>query len=162
MKIIFIPIIIIFIDQLSKISIKKYWIENNLLYDHINIISNNLRFVFVENPGIAFGIDTSRISVSITIITLLAVIFISFYLYSLIIKNSYEKLPIAFILGGAIGNFIDRFLTVIDYDQYNGVIDFIDIGIHNFRWYTFNVADLSISIGLCIFFYQTYILKISD
>ena len=159
MKIIFIPISIIFIDQLSKIFIKNYWFENNLLYSKINIIGDYLRFVFIENPGIAFGIDTSDYSIIITFITFLAVIFISSYFYSLIINDNYEKLPIAFILGGAIGNFIDRFLTSISFENYNGVVDFIDLGIKNFRWYTFNIADLAITIGLIIFLYQTYFLK---
>lgn len=162
MKIILIPIIIILVDQLSKVYIKKFWIENNLFYNYINIIGDNLRFVFVENPGIAFGIDTSNYSILITFITFLAVVFISFYLLFLVKNNNYERFPIAFILGGAVGNFIDRLLTVINCCDYNGVIDFIDIGINNFRWYTFNVADLSISIGLCIYLYQAYFLKISD
>ena len=162
MKIIFIPISIILIDQLSKIFIKNYWLQNNLLYSKINIVGDYFRFVFIENPGIAFGIDTSSYSNIITLITFSAVIFICSYFYSLIMKNSYEKLPIAFILGGAIGNFIDRFLTSISFENYNGVVDFIDIGFNNFRWYTFNIADLAITIGLIIFLYQTYFLKNID
>ena len=52
------------------------------------------------------------------------------------------------ILGGAIGNAIDRMLTLFPTKtNYNGVIDFIDIGFGNFRWYIFNVADMSITIG---------------
>ena len=65
-------------------------------------------------------------------------------------------------MGGAIGNFIDRFLTVVNCNGYNGVVDFIDIGVYNYRWYTFNVADLAITIGLFIYLYQTYIMKTSD
>ena len=42
---------------------------------------------------------------------------------------------------------------------YNGVIDFIDIGFNNFRWYTFNLADASITVGIIIYLYQTYIIK---
>ena len=162
MKIILIPIIIIFIDQLTKIYIKKFWIENNLFYNYINVLGDNLRFVFVENPGIAFGIDTSNYAALVTSITFLAVICISIYLYFLIKSNHFERFPIAFILGGAIGNFIDRFLTVANCNGYNGVVDFIDIGIYNYRWYTFNVADLAITIGLFIYLYQTYIMKTSD
>ena len=147
---------------MSKILIKNYWIQNNLLYSKINILGESVRFVFIENPGIAFGIDTSRYSILVTFITFLAVVFICSYFYSLIMKNSYEKLPIAFILGGAVGNFIDRLLTSISFGDYNGVIDFIDIGFKEFRWYTFNIADSAITVGLFIFLYQTYFLKISD
>ena len=159
MKILFIPIFIVFLDQLSKISVKNYWFENNLYYSKINFLGDYIRIIFIENPGIAFGIDTSNYHFYITLLTVLAVLFLSFYLYSLIKKNNFEVLPMSFILGGAIGNLIDRVLVFFPNLNYNGVIDFIDVGIGQYRWYTFNIADASITIGLFIFLYQTYILK---
>ena len=159
MKILFIPIFIVFLDQLSKISVKNYWFENNLYYSKINFLGDYIRIIFIENPGIAFGIDTSNYHFYITLLTVLAVLFLSFYLYSLIKKNNFEVFPMSFILGGAIENLIDRVLVFFPNLNYNGVIDFIDVGIGQFRWYTFNIADASITIGLFIFLYQTYILK---
>jgi len=159
LKILFIPIFIVFLDQLSKISVKNYWFENNLYYSKINFLGDYIRIIFIENPGIAFGIDTSNYHFYITLLTVLAVLFLSFYLYSLIKKNNFEVLPMSFILGGAIGNLIDRVLVFFPNLNYNGVIDFIDVGIGQYRWYTFNIADASITIGLFIFLYQTYILK---
>ncbi len=159
MKLLLVPILVVLLDQITKISVKNYFIENNLFYTRINFLGDSFRLVFVENPGIAFGIDTSNIHLYITIFTFLAIIFILHQLIYFININGYEKLSLSFILGGAIGNFIDRFLVLLPSFNYNGVIDFIDIGIGGFRWYTFNLADASISIGLLIFLYQTYFSK---
>ena len=159
MKFLSVPIFIIFLDQLTKILVKKYFYENNLLYQKINVLGEYIRIVFLENPGIAFGIDTSKYHVYITILTILAVIFLAKYLYHLIKSDSFEKLSMAFILGGAIGNLVDRLFVLFPRFNYNGVIDFIDIGFGQYRWYTFNLADFSITIGIIIFLYQFYILK---
>lgn len=159
MKYILIPIFVVLIDQISKISIKNYWLENNLFYSNINIVGNFIRFTFIENPGIAFGINTSKFHIYITLITIIAICFIIYYLYSLIKINSYESLSWSFILGGAIGNCIDRIFVLIPSLEYDGVIDFIDIGVNQYRWYIFNFADTAITVGLIIYFYQTYISK---
>ena len=145
------------LDQYSKIFVKEYLI----LHGPLNVFGNYIRFIFVENPGIAFGIDTSSYHFYITLLTIFAIIFLSFYLYKLIISNCYESLSCSFILGGAIGNCIDRVLVLIPNYHYNGVIDFIDIGFNHYRWYTFNLADTSITLGLIIYIYQTYILKLN-
>ncbi len=149
------------LDQVSKIFIKQYWIKNDLFYSSVNIFGDYVRFIFVENPGIAFGIDTSRYHLYITLLTILAIIFLSYYLYKLATENSYESLSWSFILGGAMGNCIDRILVFIPNYNYTGVIDFIDIGLNQYRWYTFNLADTSITVGLIIYIYKTYILKLN-
>lgn len=159
MKIILIPIIVVLFDQLSKVLVKKYFIHEQLFYSNINILGDFLRFTFIENPGIAFGIDTSNYHIYITILTILAIVFIYYQLSISINNNNSDMFPLAFILGGAIGNCIDRILIFIPYFNYNGVIDFIDIGIKNFRWYVFNIADASISIGLFIFLYNFFMIK---
>ena len=159
MKLFLVPIVILFLDQITKISVKQYFYNTNLFYQKLNIFGDYIRIVFIENPGIAFGIDTSKYHFFITILTFLAIVFIFYHLIKLIKIDSYEKLSLSFILGGAIGNFVDRVLILFPSMNYKGVIDFIDIGIGGFRWYTFNIADVSISIGLIIYFYQTYISK---
>ena len=159
MKIISIPIIVVFFDQLSKILVKKYFIQQELFYANINILGDFLRFTFIENPGIAFGIDTSNYHLYITIATIVAIFFIYYQLILSVKNNTSDIYPLAFILGGAIGNCIDRILVFIPSFNYNGVIDFIDIGINNFRWYIFNIADASISIGLFIFIYNFFMNK---
>ncbi len=160
MKYFSIPIIIVFIDQLSKILVKNYWLENNLYYTKIPILGNFLRFTFIENPGIAFGIDTSRFHIYITLITCIAILFIVYYLYELVQSHSNEAICWSFILGGAVGNCLDRIFVLIPSLGYEGVVDFIDIGINQYRWYIFNVADGAITIGIIIYFYQIYLKKI--
>ena len=159
MKLLLVPIFVVFLDQLTKLSVKKYFYDNNLLYQKINVLGDYIRIVFLENPGIAFGIDTSRYHLFVTILTFIAIVFILYHFVRLIQYDRYEKLSLSFILGGAIGNLIDRVLVLGSSMNYNGVIDFIDVGVGGFRWYTFNIADASISIGLLIYLYQTYIVK---
>ena len=159
MKIFLISILVVFLDQISKILVKNHWQNNDFLIGKIKIVGDYLRIIFIENPGIAFGLDTSSYHLYVTLLTVVAVIFLIVYLYSLVKKDSYEKLSMSLILGGAIGNLVDRILVLFPNSNYNGVIDFIDVGVGYYRWYTFNVADASITLGLIIFIYQTYILK---
>jgi len=153
---------IVFLDQFTKVLVKRFWINNNYSFHNIKIIGDYLRLTFIENPGIAFGIDTSDYHLLITICTITAVIILFYYVFRLSRSNESEILPFSFILGGAIGNAIDRFLVLFPQTNYNGVIDFIDIGVMNFRWYIFNFADISISIGLFILVYQTIIRHNND
>jgi signal peptidase II len=62
------------------------------------------------------------------------------------------------ILGGAVGNLIDRILIYVPNSTYNGVIDFIDVGVSGHRWYIFNIADSAVTMGIIIYlFYSTFI-----
>ena len=147
---------VVFVDQLSKISVKSYWLKNKFIIDRINLFGDYLRITFIENPGIAFGIDTSKYHLFITILTFLIIIILFHHLINLIKGNDKEALPMSFIIGGALGNSIDRLLVLIPKTEYRGVIDFIDIGFKNYRWYIFNIADASITIGLLILLYQSF------
>ena len=140
---------------MSKLSIKYYWYNNEIFYSHINILGNYIRFTFLENPGIAFGIDTSRYHLLVTFLTIVTILFLFKYFFKILNENSFEILPLSLILGGAIGNAIDRVLVLFPSLNYNGVVDFIDIGINNYRWYIFNFADLFITMGLVIYLYQS-------
>ena len=137
-------------DQLSKILVKF----NLIKYQRVDIIGDFLRFTYVENQGIAFGIDTSRFHVLIILLTLSA-IFALFY-YKQNSSLEYEKNPLILIIGGAIGNAIDRILVLIPSFNYFGVIDFIDIGFGYYRWFIFNLADTFITIGVILYFILHY------
>ena len=54
---------------------------------------------------------------------------------------------------------IDRFFVIFDMFNYQGVIDFIDIGIDLYRFYIFNIADMSVSIGILLFIYYNYFIE---
>ena len=152
MKSLLLTTLIIFSDQLSKFLIKSYLLK----YQSIEIIGNFLKFTYIENKGIAFGIDTSNYHVYITILTIISILIIIYYYFYLSSQNKFEWLPLIFIISGAIGNAIDRVFVLIPGSGYEGVIDFIDIGFWNFRWYIFNIADTSVTIGIILYLILQY------
>ncbi len=128
-------------DQISKYLVALY---KESLYPPLEIFSW-FNLVYVENKGISFGIFSKfNISFYLGLVSFL----ISFYIIFLL-KNSkklIEKISLSLILGGAIGNGIDRVSR-------NYVIDFIDLSLNNFHWPAFNVADSSITIGGILYFW---------
>ena len=147
--------IIVIIDQFSKLMVKY----SDLTPIPENIVGDILRFTYIENPGLAFGISVGNLSWLLFIITMLITLYIVYYL---VFENNLlrgEAISLNFILGGAIGNLIDRGLTLFNLFDYKGVIDFIDIGIGDFyRWpYIFNMADLSVSTGIVLFILSSYL-----
>ena len=84
------------------------------------------------------------------ILTGVSIVFLIIYFIKIPDKNNLFIWSVSFILGGAFGNFTDRFFR-------HGVVDFIDMGIDNHRWPAYNIADSSISVGavlLIIAFYK--------
>ncbi len=135
----------------------------------IPIFGDFFRITFIENPGMAFGFDPGlSYKLWISIFSLAASIGLIFYLY--LIKNQRYtlRLAIAFILGGAVGNLIDRMFYGIFYGYatlfYGRVVDFLDFDFFNLtlfgrsydRWPIFNIADSAVTIGVIIllFFYK--------
>ena len=154
MKKIILVFAIIAIDQLSK-----YLIKSNLfLFESKSIMGKYLRFTYIENAGLAFGLPVGKLKGVLFLVTLLIAVYILRYL---LINNKlirYEALSLSFILGGAIGNLIDRGFSLFGLYGYKGVIDFIDIGLfeQSYRWFIFNVADLSVSIGIGCYIFCSY------
>ena len=142
----------ILLDQISKILVKIFL----PYYSSVDIIGNYLRFTFIENSGIAFGIDTSNFHVYVTILTIFAILILFYHYINIKSSKTYEMLALSLIIGGAIGNAIDRILVLIPNSGYNGVVDFIDLGINDLRWYVFNIADTSITIGAILYILAQY------
>ena len=134
---IFISILIIFIDQLTKSLINS----NYESYINSDFIFFSIKYI--KNYGAAFNILTgSRILLSI--ISVIFSIYIVYLIFSSKKKTDFELYGYSFILGGSLGNGIDRII--------NGyVIDFINLNFLNFP--VFNIADISINIGFIIFLY---------
>jgi len=136
----FITIIIFFlIDRASKILILKNFLDNSLSEIYINSFLN---FSLVWNSGIGFGLlqiepNIFYLTVSI-IITAINLVLIYWMITS---SNYFESIFISIILGGSLGNLFDRF-------YYNSVSDFIDLHYKSFHWFTFNIADIFITIGI--------------
>ena len=85
-------------------------------------------------------------------ITTLIGLVILFLIYLIIKSKNIDKILFSLILGGAIGNFYDRLV-------YFAVPDFIDIHYNNFHWFTFNIADIFISIGIIMIILKDLLFK---
>lgn len=170
MRIIYITLVIVIIDQISKLLVKGFAIPFlNFNYDgmyygqSIPIIGDFFRLTYIENPGLAFGFDPGEnFKLAISLFSLIASIGLAFYLYLIRGKSFSLRLSIAFILGGAIGNLIDRTFYGVLFGYaplfYGKVVDFFDFDFFNFtifgvsydRWPIFNIADASVTIGVII------------
>ena len=128
--------IIIIIDQFAKILIKQFMLEK----ESVSVIGDILRLTYIKNPGMAFGIQIGG-KLFYTIFASIACVIILVYLFRLRPENFWARFALASILGGAIGNLIDRFI-------YSEVVDFIDIRI--IRWPVFNFADIAVFIGMIV------------
>ncbi|MFO7892022.1 MAG: signal peptidase II [bacterium] len=133
--------LIVIIDQISKIIIK----ESMYLGQSIELAGNFLKITYIENPGIAFGIRVGS-PIIFTILSLLASIGILMYIIYNRNGDKVLKYGLTIILGGALGNLIDRLFM-------QRVVDFIDVGIGSTRWPVFNVADSAVVIGMFILIY---------
>ncbi len=130
----FIVSLVIILDQLSKYVVIRFMDP----FDSIKVFPF-LHILHVQNPGAAFGMFRNMASSFFITISFAAIIFVIYLLR----KKAYHPLGLSFILGGAIGNLIDRIL-------YGKVVDFIDFSIGDFHWYTFNIADSALTIGVAI------------
>ena len=130
--------LIFFIDRISKLEIINHY-SNHTVY-----INNFINFNLVWNTGIGFGLFSTDTSLIYNIITVLIAVVIIILFYVTINSDNLDKLIFTIIIGGALGNFYDRVI-------YSAVPDFIDIHFNNFHWFTFNFADIFISLGIIFF-----------
>ena len=141
---------VVLLDQLSKI-----WIKNNYsLWESREILGSFIKFSHVKNPGIAFGIPIGDWGILITILSFVATLFIIYIHWKERFNHPLIVTGLSLILGGAIGNLIDR-SAILFAERYEGVVDFIDVGIGSMRWYTFNIADSAVTIGILLYFLHT-------
>ena len=105
------------------------------------VVGSVLRFTLGYNPGAAFGIDFPGARPVLTAAAML-IVGILFHLYRRAgTADAALSLALALVTGGAIGNLIDRIFSP------HGVVDFIDVGVGPYRFWTFNLADVAITAG---------------
>ena len=136
-------ILIVVLDQLTKIIVDR----TIPLHHSIPIIDGLFSLTYVRNTGAAFGIfagshEAFRLSF-LVLVSVLAIGFIIVMLRRLREQETGLITALAFILGGAIGNLIDRVL-------HGEVIDFLDFYWSNYHWPAFNLADSFITVGVVI------------
>ena len=155
-KVLLISGFVLILDQFIK------WIvlQNMELYDSISVIGSFFRLTFVENPGMAFGIQFGD-NKFFTVFAVIASLVILIYLFQMKSDQRIARLALAMIFGGALGNLTDRFIrgSVVDFldfeffDIHLSAFDFLFIhfpGYHMTRWPIFNVADMGVSIGMFV------------
>lgn len=178
MKALYVSLIIVIVDQITKLLVKGFAIsflglnfEGMYLGQMIPVWGDFFRLTFVENPGMAFGYDPGEsFKLIISIFSLIASIGLVIYLYVIRDKSLSLRIAIACILGGAVGNLIDRTFYGVFFDYaplfYGKVVDFFDFDFFNFtlfgrsydRWPVFNIADAAVTIGvlILILFYKKH------
>ena len=126
------------LDQLTKLAIQINFVPNQ----SIPIIPQIFHLTYVQNPGAAFGIPAYKTNffIIVTIIIIAVVVYCSIKFRHT--ANTMLRLGLAFQLGGALGNFVDRI-------RFGYVIDFFDFRVFP----VFNIADIAIVIGVSLFAY---------
>jgi len=148
-------LLIVVADQLSKLWIRSYS-EGQLIFE-----AGFFRITHIHNTGAAFGLFQGQ-NFSLTIVAFIGIVLVLLYVFLVprsfpILDTKLSKLALGLVLGGIIGNLVDRLRFVFDSTAGNlverlhlgYVTDFIDIGI----WPTFNVADSAITVGIILFAY---------
>ncbi len=128
---------IVVLDQLTKA-----WLQANFAPGQVaEVLGDTVRLVFGQNSGALFGIF--RDQALLFALASLGVVGLIVAYHGRSARSLYLSVALGFLLGGAIGNLIDRL-------RLGYVVDFVDIGIGNVRFYTFNVADAAISTAIVL------------
>ncbi len=168
MKVLYLSAFMVVVDQLTKLFVKGFSIPflgikiDGMRYGQsIKVIGDFFKITFVENPGMAFGIDVnSYMKLFLSLFSLLATIGLIYYLYRNKDKSLPYRVALALIIAGAFGNFIDRAFYGLFYGYaplfYGKVVDFFSVDFFDFslfgktydRWPIFNVADSAVTVGV--------------
>jgi len=133
--------VIFFIFCLDRIS-KKYviYLSDKNLSEEL-FASKYLNINLIWNEGIAFGLFAFDESIFYNILTVFIALIIVVIFYMLIKSDGFKRYSLLIVIGGALGNLYDRAV-------FFAVPDFIDFHVGNFHWFTFNVADIFICVGV--------------
>ena len=142
-------IIVIITFSLDRIS--KLKIINNLNQNPY-FINDFINFDLIWNIGIGFGLLSTSSPILYEIMTLVIGVVILILIYISITSEKFDKYTFAIVIGGALGNFYDRLV-------FKAVPDFIDLHYANFHWFTFNVADIFITLGILAFIIRGFLIK---
>lgn len=128
---------IVILDQLTKAWLISFLAPG----ESVRVVDDLLRLVHAQNTGGLFGLLRGQ-AVPFALISLVVVALIVAY-HGRSGRNPYLSITLGLLLGGALGNLLDRV-------RLGYVVDFVDAGIGTLRWYTFNVADAAISFSILL------------
>jgi signal peptidase II len=179
MAVLIVSLLIVVCDQASKLLVHGVQVPalgiiwNGIPYGtSVPVWGDFLRLTYIENSGMAFGIDVGG-KVFFSIISLVASVALIVYLHRVRSASLGFRLALAMILGGAMGNLMDRMFygVIFGYGPLfaGKVVDFVDVdffrinlfGYHLTRFWVFNVADASVTLGviLLLVFHRAAVLE---
>jgi signal peptidase II len=133
-------LMVIAVDQMTKLAVLRALPP----YDAIPVIPGFLNLVHVRNPGIAFGLlsqlGEAWSGLILSVCTTAAVILLVAWFARLKDNDRRTAFGLSLVIGGAIGNLIDRV-------RLKEVVDFLDFYVGSFHWPAFNVADSAVTVG---------------
>ncbi|MBM2845387.1 MAG: lspA [Bacteroidetes bacterium] len=166
MRVLILSTAIVLADQITKLLVKGFSIPllgisvRGMQYGVSKpVIGDFVRLTYIENPGMAFGIDLGG-KWFFSVFSIVASVAILVYLYRAREESLGFRISLALILGGALGNLIDRVFYGVFFSEgplfYGKVVDFFDVdffnisvfGYHLSRWPVFNIADAAVTIGV--------------
>lgn len=134
-------IAIVTLDLVTKAIVQRTFDLN----DQIDVLGSFLRLTYIHNPGAAFGIYLGPSSRGIFLVLSASALVVLTVMYWYTPAGDRLRLAaIALICAGALGNLVDRIRSP------HGVIDFVDVGLGDWRWPVFNVADMAVTVGAII------------
>ena len=142
--------LVLALDQWTKL-----WIEAGLeLHERLPVLPGFFDLVHVQNTGIAFGLFPAGRELAGTLL-LTALGFAALTVISLYFRSTSEREPLlllslALVLGGAVGNLVDRVLL-------RAVTDFLDVYVGTHHWPAFNVADSSVTVGIVLMLAHSFL-----
>ncbi len=139
--------VVLLLDQVSK----RMVVESMMLGDSIPVLGSFFRLTYIQNPGAVFGLRLGG-NVAHLVFAGVALILVAVMWLRLPPHERLAAAGLALVLGGAIGNVIDRI-------RFSAVIDFLDFGIGSVRWWVFNVADAAVTVGAVLLILGCGILK---
>ena len=134
-------------DQVTKAMVRNA----TELHESIEVIPGILALTRVHNTGAAFGMfngmDFPGKTVVLTLVAGLALVGVAWYAWSVPVTDRLARLGVACILGGAVGNLIDR--AAAGY-----VLDYVDFSWRGWHFWAFNVADAAITVGVVLMIFD--------
>lgn len=127
--------------------VTKMWITANVAqYETLTVVPRFLNITHIQNRGVAFGLFNRLGDLGppvLVVAGLIALVVVAVYFRRTEREERLLLWSLALILGGAVGNLLDRI-------AHGAVTDFVDVFVGTYHWHTFNVADSAISVGICL------------
>jgi len=133
-----VAVVVFVIDRVTKA-----WVSDNIpLGTARPVVGDYVRIVHAQNTGAAFGLLPERTTL-LSVLSVVAVLAIVYYYRQIASNSALVSATLGMQLGGAFGNLLDRIAQ-------GYVVDFVDVGVGDVRFWAFNVADSSIVVGIIL------------